>query len=265
VGPSPRVTFMSRRLLLLVGAVVAVILAVSLLQRQRRGSGQATRKHSPPTSQAPAFFAGAESPAAAIPVALIGRVQDPLGRAVAGAFLALVAENEGEQGPRQRRSISTAAADPQGAFVLPDVPPGVYALTATAPGFLPGSVRVDHARSGGTRSVLLTLRPGGFLISGRVLDTLGGAIGGAQVALVPSGWKDEARGLATAIAGPDGAYRLTVPAGEHRLVFRRDGYSERVLDIRATRDQTIDVRLSAGVRLSGRVVLRDTQQPVAGA
>jgi hypothetical protein len=94
---------------------------------------------------------------------------------------------------------------------------------------------------------------------------VGSEVAGAQVSLLPSGWKSDGRGLATTLAGADGAYRLTVPVGEHRMVFRRDGYSERVLEVRATRDQTIDVRLSAGVRLSGRVVAGDTELPVAGA
>ncbi|HLF16302.1 MAG TPA: carboxypeptidase-like regulatory domain-containing protein [Candidatus Thermoplasmatota archaeon] len=76
-----------------------------------------------------------------------GLVEDSALRPIAGATLGLLALN------------ITATSDASGAFRFDDVPYGIQLVQATAPGYLPGSARVDPTTANETLLVILEAAP----------------------------------------------------------------------------------------------------------
>lgn len=106
-------------------------------------------------------------------------------------------------------------------------------------------------------------------LRGRVLDAGGGVIAGARVRassyvrLVDD--THEARAF-EARSDAEGRYQLQLPAGTHQLQVEADGYAS-ATEARNLLgdDQTRDFALQPAARLSGRVLRKDSRQPVAGA
>jgi outer membrane receptor protein involved in Fe transport len=79
------------------------------------------------------FLAMLATSGSAAAATLQGRVLDPQGRTVAGARVAIE-----DQGTALRRE---ATSDPQGAFTLPEIPPGTYTLRAEAAGLASRTIK----------------------------------------------------------------------------------------------------------------------------
>ena len=107
-------------------------------------------------------------------------------------------------------------------------------------------------------------------VRGRITDVDGVGLADGEVeanapfGVLTMGPRDEA---IEADAGADGAFELTVRAGDYRVHFGVDGYAPLSQSVHAGAGQIVelgDVRLPAGVRISGRV-MNDRGLPVEGA
>ena len=97
------------------------------------------------------------------------------------------------------------------------------------------------------------------ILSGRVLtDGTGDPIANARVALVPSG-----QGTPVVLTDHDGRFALTGPLTRATIAASKSGYSRR--EVTSTlQDESIEIRLSRGAAISGRV-LDEFGDPVVGA
>ncbi|MGD6757130.1 DHA2 family efflux MFS transporter permease subunit [Streptomyces sp. BH105] len=100
-------------------------------------------------------------------------------------------------------------------------------------------------------------------LSGTVRDAAGAGLAGAVLTLIsPTG-----RQLARAVAGADGAYRVTVPGpGAHVLITTADGHHPHASNLVLTdRPAEHDILLSGAGSMTGKVVGADDALPVAHA
>ncbi len=144
--------------------------------------------------------------------ALAGKVTGPDGRAAAARVFALPRLDESPDPGAPVEAIATAGAAPDGSFRLEGLAPGTYALRVEAPGLHPLELpRVAVPRAG---PLELRLEP---------LATISGEVQGADGrpaagAVVRAASPDHA---AEAIAGADGRFTLSVPAGGYHLLAAR--------------------------------------------
>lgn len=190
-----------------------------------------------------------------------GTVRESDGQPISDATVVLVAGDDSAPAAVLERTRS----DARGAFELDPGGHQLVTIAAAADHFIPVWREVEVATGPNRVEVTLVLKRGGFTISGRVLDAAGGLVGGALVFRRPSGFDGDERGMAASVATDDGRYRITLAGGDHVLVFRRDGYADKTLEVRVDRDQEIDVHLSPGSRIVGKVVQGPSDAPVEGA
>ena len=188
------------------------------------------------------------------------------GSAVAGALVLLNVKGSTsgvaiEKGRRARPLI--ARTDDAGNFEFDSVPPGAYALSATAEGLLPG--RLDSivlSPDTDTKGLDLSLAAGGHRLSGAVADIVGGAVDGATVHALRL---DEgnamgvfAKAPSATMANEEGKYELWLPDGEYILTAEHPDYvtarSQIAID---GGDRNRDITMTPGGVIEGRVVTRD--------
>ena len=195
-----------------------------------------------------------------------GRVIDEQGQAVR-ATVALAGTDD-RVGPRRRPgNVVMTAAGADGRFTASKLSPGRYHLVAAAPSYLPAS-HPDMVLAAGDRQegVELVLRKGGHTLTGRVLDSGGGSIGGARVRVaVHFIGMDPATALPMAVADAAGSFQVTLPRGRHGFLVDADGYALATALVPLFGDQTRDFRLNAAGEVSGRVVRRGSQEGESGA
>jgi hypothetical protein len=136
--------------------------------------------------------------------------------------------------------------DPDGAFLLPALPPGRYVLTASADGRPPARSAAVDVEAGRTRhDVRIVLARGGTM-TGTVIDGETRApLAGAALHLDAATWTTARLPAATTDAS--GAYVLDgVPAGPFSVRVERDGYVTRILSGLTTRSGPLrrDVELA---------------------
>ncbi|MGE5277312.1 MAG: carboxypeptidase regulatory-like domain-containing protein, partial [Acidobacteriota bacterium] len=165
-----------------------------------------------------------------------------------------------------------------GSFELSDVPPGKITLTASAPGYLDGSLAGIEVGEGEVKEgIVLSLRKGRS-ISGRVLDPRRGT--GVPNATVS--WRriseQDRSGFAV---GPGGAFVMVSNAATtdadgrfqydavppEKLIFKASHpdflEAERTVD--ASAESAVDITLAQGGSISGVVVAGDGRSLVSGA
>jgi len=202
---------------------------------------------------------------------VIGRVVQPGGRPVAGAevMLTLGPGNAIESLRSGDMCFAKARTDEQGGFVLAGVPPGEgYDLTASGAGFALSHALDIRVVAGEDTLATIEARAGGG-VAGRVVSraadgTLGTAIAGAHVAVVPRGLRDlqfaeELLLQSHVVTGADGTFRIeNVPPGEFDLVGVADGHvpakGPRALVAGGAIARTDDFELPTGPRVAGRVL-----------
>src|SRR5262249_33691982 len=111
--------------------------------------------------------------------ALSGAVKTAAGEAVYRAVV------RGTPPPNPSEQVRTATTDVDGRFYIAEVVPGVFSVTASAPGYLPYTVidaRLCVSSSSSTFDAVL--EAGGVPLSGTVSDLLGGPVAGATVSAV---------------------------------------------------------------------------------
>lgn len=171
----------------------------------------------------PADLLGGRGPTFALARAqsLRGRVVDPLGTPLAGAWISAEPEHPAERPPgRGLEPVSEGgASDRTGAFELRRLRPGAgYRLRAERPGFLPAELRaVAPVRGAPPPLVQVVLRPAPRA-TGRVADLLGRPVAGAEVR-VAAARRGRRQALAPrSLAGVPEALRTTTdPRGRFRF------------------------------------------------
>lgn len=194
--------------------------------------------------------------------ALAGVIRSREGAGIAGAWVcAVTTQDPPQHSPRCLRSAVG------GGFELAGLTSGRYSVVATAPGYLPGSVR---SKSGSAERIWLrknerrdglgiTLTPGGVELRGTTHDIAGGEVSGALVAT-----DGLTRPSAMTVTDEDGNFALWVPPGEVNARATAPGYS-------GTKRQGLapgthfDLYLSPESVLLGRVIDAQTGDPVPEA
>jgi protocatechuate 3,4-dioxygenase beta subunit len=202
--------------------------------------------------------------------ALEGVVRDADGAPVEGATVTISrARARGEEAPsssywQPRGTASTAGG---GRFRIEKLVPGEYTATAAREGRGPGHRAKIAVKARETARIEIALGREGFLLSGRVLDVGGGAIGGARIsAMARTGGSGRAPALFFAASDSEGKYRLTLARGGVSLRVEAEGYAP-LLDheVFLARPTTRDLKLVPAARVAGRVVERGSRQPLADA
>lgn len=191
-------------------------------------------------------------------VDVIGRCVDESGAPVAGAAIAT-----GET-PHEFGAVVATSGD-DGSFVLAHVPRATTHVNASRAGFAPVVTEVALAeRRASATDLLLTLERGRS-VRGMVVDETGAPIARASVYARSNG--EYLNGVA-ASSGSDGGFELTgvpsrVGARGLELEVARRGFQRRTVTLDASGDAPVRVVLAASGGLAGRVIDRDTGQPVS--
>lgn len=158
-----------------------------------------------------------------------------------------------------------------GVWRVEGLPAGRYTVAATAAGYLPGTlsdVRLAAGEDNGGLDVVLDA--GGHMLSGTVSDIGGGPVEGA---LVRAMRMDDSSILALfdkapfpAMTDDEGHYALSLPEGMYAVSVYHADYQDVERQVRiAGGDRTLDLSMTPGGVVEGRVVTREDKRPVAGA
>lgn len=203
-----------------------------------------------------------------------GTVAGSAGEPVAGARVALRESPPG--GPMQRYYRSLAFeedepievfADSEGRFVFRDLTAGLFDLEASAPGYAPTEVpRLEiGAAPGETEIGEVTLEPGA-VIEGRVSDSGGSAVAGAQILARPAdvsrqmfviSRSGDREGEPVAVSAGDGSFRIPDRRAGERLdlTVEKPGYARAaVAGVEAPTRRPVEVELLRASRVHGEVV-----------
>jgi hypothetical protein len=183
---------------------------------------------------------------------LTGRVVDREQHPLAGVQVACSIERRARDmalhAVGSRESVTT---DDDGRFALRDLAEGIVHVLAYAEGYQPGELEVADRAGRDALDLELVLLPGA--VSGRVLDSSGAPVAGAQVG-VASG-----RGGPHALSDAEGVYRLDGVAPGKRMLMAYDPRGRRAtkeVEV-ASGETTADLVFGGGASVSGVVVDRD--------
>ena len=158
--------------------------------------------------------------------------------------------------------------DVAGAFAIEAVPAGTYHVTAAAPGYLPGELEDLEVAGEPGEPPLLALQPGGNALSGIVTDIEGGPVAGTWVVARARGDAivGAQRAGYAALTDDEGKYALSLPDGGWTVEAGGDDYSSALtrLTMRSGPGRA-DFQLVPAAAIHGRVVDRQTGEPIAGA
>lgn len=207
-----------------------------------------------------------------VTVQLTERTEPVILRLAAGASVDVTVTRARDRAPAAGARVELhglverdAAADSAGLATLRGVPPGWYAVVASATGLAP-STTFAHVTTG-TTSVRLELVAGAG-VAGIVIDPNGTPIAGAKVRY--EGASDWTQGSADSIkTGADGRFQIAaMAAGSYRFEARHDehaaGVTETVVLDGSTPREDLTIRLRAGATIEG-VVVDAKRAPVAWA
>jgi hypothetical protein len=201
--------------------------------------------------------------------ALAGLVKDADGKVVAGAVVAAIRRPGRDELPTFSRPVPrVATTGNDGRFHIDGVLAGEYGVTATAPVGSPARQNKVAVNPGKTTELTLVLGKGGVLLTAEVTDVGGGAIGGASALIRSIGMfvrPDDGPAVFQVTADDKGTFRVRLAPGDYDVTVRADGYSPARDRTTLSSDDTRHYRLNPAARLAGRVIDRQTREPVAGA
>ena len=201
--------------------------------------------------------------------ALAGVVKDAEGRPAAGAVVAAVRRPGRDELPALSRPVPrVATTGGDGRFQIADLLAGEYGVTATAPVGSPARQNKVAVAPGQTTELTLLLGQGGVLMTGEVTDIGGGGIAGAKALIRSTGIfvrPDDGPVVFQVAADDKGIFRVRLAAGDYDVTVKADGYSPARDRATLTTDQTRRYRLNPAARLAGRVLDRQSRDPVAKA
>ncbi len=158
-----------------------------------------------------------------------------------------------------------------GHFRWEDLPPGRWTLTAQAPGYQSANISDVEIHAGEVKEGIVFSLLKGVEVSGRVVDDATGeplpgvrvSYRGSDDATSPTFFRSKTVSQDT---DADGAFRLDgLPPTGVTLVVRSPLYAERQVRPSAEVGTAIEIRLSSGSEISGRVLGTDSLTPVVGA
>lgn len=188
------------------------------------------------------------------------RVRDDQGRPVAGAEVC-IALREREASDDMRAPVCVRAHE-EGTHRFGPLLPGSYGVSASARGHQPARHPTEtdlplRVKAEQRSEVELTLAAGGYAVSGRVADALGGGVAGAVVRLQRD-WRGPPDAMT--LSGPDGSFELWMPEGAASIRATADGYgSDRRFVVAPS--SGIELRLTPGATIQGRVRWAETGAP----
>jgi protocatechuate 3,4-dioxygenase beta subunit len=162
--------------------------------------------------------------------------------------------------------------DDAGRLEIRGLAPRAYDLEVVAAGFPALALQVAVGEDGEDLGELVVEK--GLAIAGRVVDADGRPLEKVRVSAPPPAGSDGAvrafggapRDLAKAVSDADGKFSLSpLAAGSYSVHAERDGFAKAVLEKVEAGAADLEISLSAGESLSGRVVEDDSSEPVAGA
>ena len=146
-------------------------------------------------------------------LSLTGSVHSDENLPIGGARVSVTRTDEAEV--RLPESLTTWRSSKDGAFVAEGLAPGTYRVAASADGHMPVELPEVVVGEGGANRVDMRL-PRAFFIAGRVVDTSGLAVAGAEIHGEPSMSRGTTAGT-TATSDSEGGFRLgpfkKVPGG----------------------------------------------------
>jgi hypothetical protein len=183
------------------------------------------------------------------------------GASVEGVVLGPKGPLEGAQvqvlGAGRHGADAQAESDERGHFKASGLPVGEVEVLATAEGLVPSAPVQVHITEGQTAQVELHLAEG-LTLSGMVVDDRGQPVPEATVEAYPSSGSRGVRaslGSTSATAGADGHFHLSGLADvEYRVFAYSDGLSQATPSVAHAGDQGVQLKLSRGGRVTGRVV-----------
>jgi protocatechuate 3,4-dioxygenase beta subunit len=205
-----------------------------------------------------------------VPASLAGRVtRKSDGAGVAGATVAVARVDRMPTFERSGEPPLVIATDASGGWTIANVPPGEYAASASASGFVPatrGKLAISSAQH--ATGIDFVLEAGGTLVHGTISDFGGGPIAGASVEATQQSLRAITGSAAPSVALSDahGHYELSLADGTYYLSAGHDDYTShsRTIEL-AGKPLTVDFSLVPGGIVRGQVIARDTGKPVAGA
>jgi protocatechuate 3,4-dioxygenase beta subunit len=189
-----------------------------------------------------------------------GRVVDPDGLAIAGAEVRIEAPKDPPEPAPDGIPGEPLHSDAAGRYAIVGLPAfGLYVLSASAEGYLPASAEGIAVKLGEARSLDFTLSRGAT-VSGRVLDSQGASIPGAEV------W---ARGSSGGTSDAAGRYEIRgLQGGANEITATCRGRIRpppRGIDIRDGETvEGFDIVFPAGGTIQGQV-FDETGEPVRSA
>ena len=258
---------MSKRIIaVMAGLAVVAALAVWLVRRNSKEHGNDTASTSRDKG-----VAGAKRGAPGIDAAagsLFGTVTEADGAAIAGAVVGVTPLGDGQDVPGLDVHQLTATTAGDGKWSIESLPPGSYAVSATARGYLPDSASPFAVTDGQATNVTLSLSTGGHVVRGTVSDISAGPIAGAIVRMTPLVGVLSARDedAFTAVTAADGMFEHRVRDGRYRVQAMHSEYvaSAHVVEVGGG-DQRVDFWLAPGGVIEGVVRSESTGEPVAHA
>jgi erythromycin esterase len=158
---------------------------------------------------------------------LNGLVRGPDGAVVADAQVTVVVEG----GPVGFEVLALTTTDPDGRFVVPDLPPGVVHVSAASEQHA-SAVRCGQelAADQVTTSPDLTLQEGGVRLNGRISDRGGAPLSEARLVVTPFDPRSGPApcGVVGARSSAHGDYSVVMAPGMYALFGRAPGYVDRI-------------------------------------
>lgn len=210
-----------------------------------------------------------------------GRVLDPQERPIAGAVVVLTVAGR----PRPRPGSAElreghrfrAETDPEGRFQVPGVPADTVDIHALHPAFLPMTVRgVEIPSDSPVVDLGDLVMARGERVSGRVVDQDGAPVPGAEIRLLPPGFRVKRMDRAAVerlaprpatTSDPEGRFHIEALESEvsfHLLVQHPEYQPGWVEHVSPPVPEPLWIRLEPGAYLRGRVV-DETDAPVPSA
>jgi erythromycin esterase len=203
-------------------------------------AGQAVPPPAVPPVAAPSSTAAVAPPGDPTRAVVEGIVRGPGGAPVDGALVAVV--SAADDGPP--REAASVVAEGGGRFRFADLPPGKYAVTATAPGLTAAYVDAFAVEAGKTTAgVEAKLGGEGRRVRGVVVGPQRQPVAGALVRLLRV--SQVAGDIFLARTDAHGLYEVRLPAAPYGLEVEAPGLESPSLALQgATGDETLDVSLT---------------------
>ncbi len=188
---------------------------------------------------------------------LSGFVQREDGESSEGIALTL---DPARRGADTRRNAVTTTG---GKFRFDGLRGGAYIVHAVSPGCAPASVSDLSVAGNGVLADVEVVLARELTISGRVVDTAGAPIRGAEISLIAAG-RRRGDGVTRATTAGDGAFMIRrLPPGEWQVAARRGGFvEEQVAATSGTAD--VEIQLEPALSITGLVVNASTGDPISG-